>query len=145
MLLQGHLHLGTKTIKSTTLLASCTTANFNRDKNSIVNPVKWAFISAAVSLVHGGHYANFSGCLGPFASPEFIIIIARHGWECCKCEPETSGSFFSMKSIFREIPRMFPIPALKKHTERRSAPTRLWFSMCTCMCTRLDWLYYVLE
>lgn len=69
-------------------------ANLTGTKNSTPTPPKWVFLGAAVSPVHGGHYANLSGCLGPVAPQEFIIIIARRGWECCECEPETSGSFF---------------------------------------------------
>lgn len=84
----------TSKIKCASSLASCSTRKFNRDKNSTPTPPKWVFLGAAVSPVHGGHYANLSGCLGPVAPQEFIIIIARRGWECCECEPETSGSFF---------------------------------------------------
>lgn len=87
--------------------------------------------------MYAGHYANFFTCLGPIASPEFIITIARHGWERWECEPETSTSaffFLSTQSIFREIPRMFPIWTLKKHTGWCSSG-----SVSVSVCSIMSW------
>lgn len=58
--------------------------------------------------MRAGHYANFSGCLGLIAPPEFIIVIARRKRERWECEPETNGRFFFQAIYIQGNPENVP-------------------------------------